>query len=200
MTTTVASITIDELGGCWRSLRTESQLKVPMLTMIITATSAAIGIRLTQGPRNTTITSRNTPATSADRRPRPPDFTLITDWPIIAQPAMPPMNPVATLARPWPTHSRFLLLPVSVSSSTIAAVIIDSSRPTTASVSAQGAMIFNVARFNGTSGSRKTGRLSGSRPMSPTLRMSRSSTSATPVSTTMVTSGDGTALVRYGRP
>jgi hypothetical protein len=39
-----------------------AQLKVPMDTMIITATSAAIGICATQSPRNTTISSRNTPA------------------------------------------------------------------------------------------------------------------------------------------
>ena len=136
VTTTVASITTDELGGCSRSLSTDSQLKVPMLTMIITATSAAIGISFTQGPRKTTRMSRKKPATKVDSRPRPPDFTLITDWPIIAQPAMPPMKPVAMLATPWPTHSRLLSLSVSVSSSTIDAVIIDSSRPTTASVAA----------------------------------------------------------------
>jgi hypothetical protein len=64
---------------------------------------------------------------------RPPDFTLITDWPIIAQPAMPPTRPEAMLATPWPLHSRFLSLVVSVRSSTMVAVIIDSSRPTTAS-------------------------------------------------------------------
>ncbi len=80
----------------------------------------------------------------------------------MAQPAMPPMKPVAMLATPWPTHSRFLLLVVSVSSSTMDAVIIDSSRPTTASVTEYGAMIVSVSQFSGTSGSRNTGRLSGS--------------------------------------
>ena len=51
---------MEELGGCSRNLRTESQLKVPMLTMIMTATSAAIGICRTQGPRKTTrITDAN---------------------------------------------------------------------------------------------------------------------------------------------
>jgi len=135
VTTTVASITALELFGCSRRLRTESQLKVPIETMIITATSAAMGICLTHSPRNTTRISRTTPATSVDRRPRPPDFTLITLWPIMAQPAMPPMKPVAMLATPWPTHSRFLSLFVSVRSSTMAAVISDSSSPTTISVS-----------------------------------------------------------------
>ena len=132
----MAIITTDELGGCSRSFLIESQLKVPIDTMIIADTSAAIGMWRTQGPRNTTSTSRKIPATSVDRRVRPPDFTLITDWPIIAQPAMPPMKPVATLARPWSTHSRFFRLVVSVISSTTDAVIIDSSSPTTASVAA----------------------------------------------------------------
>ncbi len=100
--------------------------------MIMIATSAAIGIRPTQSPRTTIRNRRKMPAQKVDRRPRPPDFTLIIDWPIIAQPAMPPMKPVAVLAMPWPMHSRFLSLGVSVSSSTMVAVISDSSRPTAA--------------------------------------------------------------------
>ena len=52
------------------------------------------------------------------------------------------------------------------------AVIIDSSRPTTVSISAVGRMIISVSRLSGTSGHRKIGRLSGSSPMSPTLRIS----------------------------
>ena len=135
-----------------RRLPIDHQLKVPIETMIITATSAAIGIRATIGPANTTMTSRTTPAISVDRRPRPPDFTLITDWPIIAQPAMPPSKPAAMLAMPWPVASRFLLLGVSVRSSTICAVIIDSSRPTTASVHENGRMIRASRRFSGTVG------------------------------------------------
>src|SRR5690606_40178769 len=87
---TVASITRLLLAGCSRRLRKDSQLKVPIDTIIITATNAAIGICDTHSSRNTTRISSMTPATSVDRRPRPPDFTLITDWPIIAQPAMPP--------------------------------------------------------------------------------------------------------------
>ena len=75
------------------------------------------------------------------------------------------------------------------------AVINDSSRPTTISVSEYGKMIASVSQFSGTFGIRNTGRLSGRAPMSPTVRMSRSSAMATPVRTTMVTSGDGTALV-----
>ncbi len=141
--------------------------------MIITATSAAMGIWPTQSLRNTTISNSTTPATSVDSRVRPPDFTLITDWPIIAQPAMPPNRPETMLATPCPLHSRFLSLLVSVSSSTMVAVISDSSRPTTASAAEYGKMIARVSRLSGTSGQRKTGRVSGSSPMSPTVRISR---------------------------
>nr|AAM08080.1 hypothetical protein [Providencia rettgeri] len=79
------------------------------------------------------MTSKNIPAEKLDKRPRPPDFTLIIDWPIIAQPAIPPSKPEPMLAIPCPLHSRFRSLLVSVKSSTIVAVIIDSNKPTTAS-------------------------------------------------------------------
>ena len=69
-------------------------------TMIMTATRAAMGICLTHSSRNTTSISNTTPAVSVDNRPRPPDFTLITDWPIMAHPAIPPIKPVAILAMP----------------------------------------------------------------------------------------------------
>jgi len=59
-------------------------------------------------------------------------------------------------------------------------------------------MIASVSKVSGTSGHRKTGSVSGNSPMSPTVRMSRSRNIASPVSTTMVTSGDGIALVTYG--
>ncbi|MNC74796.1 hypothetical protein D3C75_1262160 [compost metagenome] len=84
-------------------------------------------------------------------------------------------------------------------SSTIVAVIIDSSRPTTASPAEYGRMMSSVWIVSGTSGSRKTGRLSGSLPMSPTVRTSRCSHMAMPVSTTMQTSGEGMVLLRYGK-
>jgi hypothetical protein len=46
-TITVVSMTIDEVGGWRRRLGIEFQLKVPIETMIITATSAGIGMRPT---------------------------------------------------------------------------------------------------------------------------------------------------------
>ncbi len=101
--------------------------------MIITATSAAIGIRATTSPKPTTRTSRKLPARNVESRVRAPEaFTLIIVWPIIAQPPMPPKKPVMTFAAPWPSASRVLSEWVSVMSSTSLAVSSDSRIPTSA--------------------------------------------------------------------
>ena len=42
---TVASMTTFELVGCWRRCRIDAELNVPIDTMNITATRAAIGMR-----------------------------------------------------------------------------------------------------------------------------------------------------------
>ena len=79
------------------------QSKVPTETMIMTATSAAIGMMATTSPNPTTRTSRKTPARNVEMRVRAPEaFTLIIVWPIMAQPPMPPKKPVMMLAAPWP--------------------------------------------------------------------------------------------------
>ena len=57
----------------------DDQLNVPIETMIIIATSAAIGICFTQSPRTTIMNNRKTPAQKQDNLPRPPDFTLMID-------------------------------------------------------------------------------------------------------------------------
>ena len=119
----------------------ECQSKVATDTMTMTATSAAIGMSETTGPKTTHSTIRKTPARNVDRRVRAPEtFTLIIVWPIMAQPPMPPKKPVTMLAMPWPTDSRVLLEWVSVMSSTSLAVISDSISPTSAIASAYGAM------------------------------------------------------------
>ena len=176
----------------------DSQLKVPIDTMIITATRAAMGIWDTQGPRNTTMISSTTPAIRVEKRVRPPDFTLITDWPIMAQPAMPPKKPETILAMPCPLHSRFFSLDVSVRSSTMVAVIMDSSRPTIIRVKETGKMICRVSKFSGISGNRNIGRLSGRSPLSPTVGTPIPMYMAKPVITTIHTSGDGIAVVSSG--
>ena len=97
---TVAIMTKLVLLGCTRRFLNDAHENVPMDTMIITATSAGMGICFTHGPKTTSNTSRKTPAVNVESRPRPPDFTLMTDCPIIAQPAMPPKRPETMFATP----------------------------------------------------------------------------------------------------
>ncbi len=136
---TVTSMTVVSPTGMRRSVRgaTECQSKVAKDTITITATSAAMGMPETTGPKTMHSTIRNAPARNVDSRVRAPDTrTLIIVWPIMAQPPMPPKKPVTMLATPCPTDSRVLLERVSVMSSTSLAVISDSIRPTSAMASA----------------------------------------------------------------
>ena len=64
-----------ELLGCSHGFLDDAQLKAPMDTTIITLSSV-------------------------ERRSLPPALTLMTDSPITAQPAMPPLKPLAMLATP----------------------------------------------------------------------------------------------------
>src|SRR5690349_3138471 len=110
----------------------------------------------------------------------------------MAQPPMPPKNPVTTLAMPWPTDSRVLSEWVSVMSSTSFAVISDSISPTSAIAKAYGAMIRSVSRVNGTSGRPGTGSDEGSAPLSPTVGTEIPAVTVTMVRSTIDTSGAGT--------
>ena len=123
---------------------------------------------------------------------------LIIDWPIIAQPGSPPTRALAMFATPWPRHSRSLSEGVSVMSSISLAVSSDSIRPTTAIESEYGATIASVCRVRGTPGSPKPGSADGSAPMSFTVGTWTCSRTAAAVSTTIATSGAGTALVSRG--
>lgn len=117
-TAAVAGMTKLEDLGCSRMARSEPQRKVLTGTMTITATRAAMGMRLTRVSSTRMRNSRKAPAHKQDDRPRAPEETLITDWSIIAQPAMPPSGPAPMLTTPWPTRSRLLSLALSVISST----------------------------------------------------------------------------------
>src|SRR5690554_3399183 len=99
-TTTVTTITMLVESGWSRRFLMEPQLKVPMETMIITATSAAMGICTSHLSSTSTMINRKMPAVSVDSRVRPPDLMLMIDWPIIAQPAIPPNRPEPILAIP----------------------------------------------------------------------------------------------------
>jgi len=59
-------------------------------------------------------------------------------------------------------------------------------------------MMASVSRLSGTSGQRKTGSVSGSSPMSATVRMSRPKYMATAVMLRMHTSGDGMTFPSFG--
>ncbi len=90
---------------------------------------------------------------------------------------------------------------VSVISSTMDAVSSDSIRPTSASARDTGPMMSSVSSVSGTFGMPNGGSVVGNAPMPPTSISAPSGTnSAATVSTTMATSGLGTAFVRYGRP
>src|SRR3546814_20238102 len=67
-TTTVATITTDEAGGWRRRFGIEFQLNVPIETIIITATSAGMGILPTHGPSTVSRNSRNAPHRQEERR------------------------------------------------------------------------------------------------------------------------------------
>jgi hypothetical protein len=77
--TTVANITRLSVIGITRSFWSDFQSKVPTETVIITATSAPMGIRATHLPSTTTKKSRKMPAARVESRLRPPERTLMTD-------------------------------------------------------------------------------------------------------------------------
>jgi hypothetical protein len=60
-------------------------------------------------------------------------------------------------------------------------------------------MIIRVSKVSGICGMRKTGRVDGSSPMSPTLRRSKPKVRVTAVSTMMQTSGEGIDFVTKGK-
>ncbi|MCY1433424.1 hypothetical protein D9M71_494520 [compost metagenome] len=104
--TVTAMITSTSFNGTLFSTRNEAQAKVCCDTTNITPTSAASGMRSISGDRNRMNNRIDTPATTPDKRPRPPELRLITVWPIMAHPPMPPNAPDTRFAAPSATHSR----------------------------------------------------------------------------------------------
>src|SRR5690606_9823149 len=200
-TATVMTMTLVSPSGMRRSVAgaMECQSNVLKDTSTITATSAAIGIWDTHGPKTMQRIMRKTPAAKVETRVRAPFRTLIMVWPIIAQQTNQPKKPVNMLAMPWPIDSRVLPEGVSVMSSTSLAVISDSISPTSASASAYGAISVSVSTVNGTSGRPGTGRKDGSTPRSPTVGTASPAPSVIAVSTAMDTSGAGTTRVIRGK-
>ena len=122
--------------GILFKIRKLLQANVPITTINITPTKAAIGICSISGaPYNTKI-SKAIAAVAPESLPRPPESTLIIDCPIMAQPPIPPNNPLRILALPCAIHSLLPLPRDSVISSIKFKVIKDSISPTAANKNA----------------------------------------------------------------
>ena len=74
--------------------------KVPITTINITPTNAEIGTCSISPDAKRIKPSSASAATIPERRPLPPPLILIIDCPIIAQPPIPPNNPVRIFAPP----------------------------------------------------------------------------------------------------
>ena len=159
-------------SGTLRMIRKLDQENVPTTTTNITPTNAAMGICSINDDANSINSSRNTAARMPDKRIRAPDFMLIMLCPIMAQPPMPPKNPVTTLAKPWDIHSRFFCPLVSVMPSINERVSKDSINPIPAKMKAKGRTILAVSKFNGTSGTENSGRPPEMLARSPTVGVS----------------------------
>ena len=107
---TVRIITKASVFGAFLTYLKECQSTVPIDTMTIIPAKIGIGICTTKSPNTIIINMSTTPAVNVDNRLVAPDFTLMTDCPIIAQPPIPPKNPVMIFAIPCPRDSLFLLL------------------------------------------------------------------------------------------
>ena len=97
---TTVTITSMSALGIRLNILIDAHSNVPITTMNMTPTSAAIGIMPIHGPRKRMKASSSSAATMPERRLRPPEFTLIRDWPIMAQPPIPPNTPQVMLAMP----------------------------------------------------------------------------------------------------
>ncbi len=149
---TTNTITSASVRGIRCSRRSESQSKVDIDTVIITATKAANGICTIKSFKMKISTIKNEPDTKLDKRPLPPEFTLTIACPIIAQPQVPLKKPDTILARPSPLHSRLRSPSVSVISSITFEVNKVSTSPTNAKDTEYGKIMRSVSIVSGTSG------------------------------------------------
>lgn len=88
------------LMGILFKIRKLDHSNVPITTINITPTSAAIGICSIRLDANKINANKQIAAVMPDKRPLPPELTLIILCPIMAQPPIPPKNPVAMFATP----------------------------------------------------------------------------------------------------
>mmetsp|Transcript_37306 Transcript_37306/g.107794 ORF Transcript_37306/g.107794 Transcript_37306/m.107794 type:complete len:208 (+) Transcript_37306:276-899(+) len=83
----------------------EPHAKVLIATKNMRPTSAAIGILPTMGAKKNTLDAKPIDMMKPDNRVLPPPLTLISDWPMSAQPPCVPKRPAAMLPNPWAKHS-----------------------------------------------------------------------------------------------
>ena len=119
--------------------------------------NAAVGMATITDLKTKMNRRRVIPEIKVESRFRPPDLTLMTAWPIIAQPAWPPKKPVIILANPCALTSRWLSLWLAVILSTMGIVNKDSINPTIAKATELGKIIRNVSKLTGTLGQRIAG-------------------------------------------
>lgn len=125
-------ITTISLVGTLPSVLSDDHSKVPMTTINITPTNAALGMTAMTGEPTIIKSKRKSAAERPESLERPPELMLIIDWPIIAQPPMPEKKPEAMLPAPSAIHSRLALPRVSVISSMRLSVSNDSTAATPA--------------------------------------------------------------------
>ena len=134
-----------------------------------------------------------------DNLPLPPDLIFIKLCPTIAQPPIPPKNPVTVFATPCPMHSRFGWPVVSVKSSIKFSVSKLSMSPTNAITMAYGKTILSISMLRGTSGRWNVGKMPPIGAMSPTVLVSNPKNNTARVPITIATKVEGTARVSFGK-
>ena len=88
------------VNGILFSILKLDHAKVPITTINMTPTKAAIGICSIRELPNNIKHNREIAATMPESLPLPPAFTLIIDCPIMAQPPIPPKMPLRKFADP----------------------------------------------------------------------------------------------------
>mmetsp|Transcript_45778 Transcript_45778/g.146151 ORF Transcript_45778/g.146151 Transcript_45778/m.146151 type:complete len:211 (+) Transcript_45778:273-905(+) len=115
-----------------RNNPSEPQANVLRATRTIRPTTAATGILETSGPSSAAPMKKPTATVRPDSRPRPPPPTLMSVWPMSAEPPCTPKIPQSMFPRDWAKHSREVEPRVSVMMSTSMSVARLSTRPTMA--------------------------------------------------------------------
>ncbi len=118
----------------------------------------------------------------------------------MAQPPIPPKNPLIVLAIPCAMDSRFALPLLAVISSTMFSVRSDSTNPTPAITKEYGKISCNVSQLRGTLGKCRWGNVPLTEAISTTFLVSIPKTETKPNITRIAIREAGTAFVIRGNP